>query len=77
MKSLRSTWHRSVVTVIIASRHDAKLTQVQLAAKLDWHTSKISKIESYERRIDVAEFIYIANALHIDPTELLTRALNW
>ena len=63
MKTLRNKWHHSVVTVIIASRHDAQLTQSELANKLGWHGSKVAKIESYERRIDIPEFIEIALAL--------------
>jgi len=77
MKSLRSKWHRAVVTVLIASRHEAKLTQKELADRIGWHISKIAKIESYERRVDVPEFIQIAHGLQIDPVELMTRALNW
>ena len=59
-KSLRSHWHRAVVTVVAASRREANLTQEQLADRIGWHRSKIAKIESGERRLDVAEFIIIA-----------------
>ena len=57
MKSLRSKWHCAVVTVDAASRREAKLTQEQLAERNGWHRSKIARIESGERRLDVAEFI--------------------
>ena len=76
-KSLRSPWHRSVVTVIVASRHESNLTQEDLATRLGWHRSRIAKIESGERRIDVPEFITIANGLNIDPVTLLARVLRW
>ena len=75
--SLRSKWHRAVVTVVAASRREANLTQEGLAADIGWHRSKISKIESGERRIDVPEFILIAQALSIVPTDLLARVLRW
>jgi transcriptional regulator with XRE-family HTH domain len=76
-KSLRSKWHRAVVTVVAASRREANLTQEGLAAAIGWHRSKIAKIESGERRIDVPEFIKIAEALSIEPTWLLARVLRW
>jgi transcriptional regulator with XRE-family HTH domain len=76
-KSLRSPLHRAVVTVIVASRREAKLTQEDLARHLGWHRSRIAKIESGERRIDVPEFIAIGQALGITPEQLLARVLGW
>jgi transcriptional regulator with XRE-family HTH domain len=76
-KSLRSRWHRAVVTVIAASRREAHMTQEDLANRLGWHRSRIARIESGERRIDVAEFITIAGALNVEPELLLGRVLRW
>jgi transcriptional regulator with XRE-family HTH domain len=77
LKSLRGRWHRAVVTVVVASRREANLTQEQLAAGIGWHRSKIARIESGERRLDVPEFIIIADALKIELTTLLSRVLRW
>jgi transcriptional regulator with XRE-family HTH domain len=76
-KSLRSKWHIAVVTVIAASRRQCGLTQEQLAAALQWHRSRVARIESGERRVDVPEFIAIADGLKIDPVLLLARVLRW
>jgi transcriptional regulator with XRE-family HTH domain len=76
-KSLRSKWHQAVVTVIAASRREANMTQEDLANRLGWHRSRIAKIESGERRIDVAEFITIAGALKVEPEQLFARVLRW
>lgn len=76
-KSLRGKWHRAVVVVIAATRREAKLTQQDLAANLGWHRSTIAKIESGERRVDVDEFITIAQALKLEPKNLLDRVLRW
>jgi transcriptional regulator with XRE-family HTH domain len=76
-KSLRSKWHQAVVTVIAASRREASMTQEDLANRLGWHRSRIAKIESGERRIDVAEFITIAGALKVEPEQLFARVLRW
>ena len=76
-KSMRSKRHRAVVTVIAASRREANLTQEQFADRIGWHRSKIAKIESGERRMDVAEFITIADTLKIEPATLFARVLRW
>jgi hypothetical protein len=36
----------------------------------------MQRIESLERRVDVAEFIAIARALDVDPVSLLSRILK-
>jgi transcriptional regulator with XRE-family HTH domain len=71
------TWHRAVVSVLGASRREAKMTQEGLALRLGWNRTRIAKIESGERRIDVPEFIVIANGLNMDPIALLARVLRW
>jgi transcriptional regulator with XRE-family HTH domain len=76
-KSLRSTSHQAVITVIAATRREAGLTQDDLASKLRWHRSTIAKIEAGERRVDVSEFIKIAEALKIAPDLLFQRVLRW
>jgi transcriptional regulator with XRE-family HTH domain len=53
------------------------MTQEVLADHLGWHRSRIAKIESGERRIDVAEFISIAKAMKVDPETLFGRVLRW
>ncbi|MBS0420714.1 MAG: helix-turn-helix transcriptional regulator [Proteobacteria bacterium] len=53
------------------------MTQEDLANQLGWHRNRIAKIESGERRIDVPEFISIANALGIAPEALFGRVLRW
>lgn len=65
------------MTVIAASRREARMTQEELANQLGWHRSRLAKIESGERRIDVPEFISIANALNVAPETLLGRVLRW
>jgi transcriptional regulator with XRE-family HTH domain len=76
-KSLRSKQHQAVVAIIAASRRQVGMTQDDLAAELGWHRSKLARIESGERRVDVPEFIIIAFALKIEPAQLLARVLMW
>ena len=60
------------MTDLAACRREAHLTQEDLAKQLGWHRSRIAKIESGERRIDVVEFIIVARALRLDPEHLLS-----
>jgi transcriptional regulator with XRE-family HTH domain len=64
------------VTVVVTSRRETNLTQEQLAADIGRHRSKIARIESGERRLDVPEFIAIANALKIEPRDALVPGVE-
>lgn len=66
MKSLRSPAHVRLLELLLAAREKAGLTQQQLADRLGKPQSFISKYEGGERRIDVIEFIAIADALDMD-----------
>ena len=55
------------------ARKDAKLTQVQLAARLNRRQAYISRIERGERRVDVVEFIELARAIGFDPARFIAE----
>jgi transcriptional regulator with XRE-family HTH domain len=76
-KTLRSKGHRALISVIVATRRDAGLTQRELAERLKKPHSYISKIEAGERRVDVVEFTAIARALKVEPVVLYERWLRW
>jgi len=76
MKHLRSARHRALIAAIVQARHEARLTQRQLAAKLKRSNSFVWKIEAGERRVDVLEFLEIARASDIDPTELFSQFIR-
>ncbi len=59
--------------VLIDARSAAGLTQKALAAKLGRPQSFVSNYERGAGRVDVADLILIAEALGLDPTELLKR----
>lgn len=71
MKSLRSPAHVRLLEVLVAAREKAGLTQQQLADRLGKPQSFISKYEGGERRIDVIEFIAIADALDMDASRAI------
>jgi len=64
--------------VLVRAREVVKLKQSAVAAKLGMPASYLSKIENGTRRLDVIELIRIAEAMGVDPAEIvreLQRAL--
>jgi transcriptional regulator with XRE-family HTH domain len=66
LKSLRSPLHLRLTTALVAAREKAGVTQQQLADRLGKPQSYVAKYEGGERRLDVVEYIEIAEALGFD-----------
>jgi transcriptional regulator with XRE-family HTH domain len=62
--------------MLIAARETTGLTQIEVAEALGRPQSFVSKYEIGERRIDVEEFLQIADALQIDAVTLLRSLLK-
>lgn len=76
-KSLRTPQQRRLQKLMIEARKGKRLTQAELAARLKRPQSFVAKYEGGERRLDVIEFIAVAEALDVDPQDILadlTRA---
>lgn len=71
-----SARQRAIVTALRAAREAAGLSQRQLSERLQQPPNWIQRIESLERRVDVAEFITIAKAVGADPAELFQEAMD-
>ena len=69
-KSLKSPEYARLIATLVAVRHASGVRQQALAKKLGRPQSFIAKYEGGERRIDVVEFIAIAQALGADPIKL-------
>jgi ribosome-binding protein aMBF1 (putative translation factor) len=67
---------RAIVAAIRTAREAANLSQRELSAKLREPPNWVQRVESLERRIDVAEFVAIARAMNVDPLALLADALR-
>jgi transcriptional regulator with XRE-family HTH domain len=61
--------------LLIEAREGAGLTQAGLAERLNRPQSYISKFERGERRLDVVEFLEVAEALKINPFDFLKRLI--
>jgi transcriptional regulator with XRE-family HTH domain len=65
--------------VMTRLREAAGIKQSDLAARLGMPASYLSKIENGTRRLDVIELVQIAEAMNVDPAEIvrqLTAALS-
>ena len=69
-KSLKSAEYARLIALLVATRHKAGIRQQALAKKLRKPQSFVAKYEGGERRLDVIEFIVIAEALGADPLKL-------
>lgn len=65
--------YRSIIETIKAVRTERGISQRELARRLGKPPSFVNKIEQLERRLDVLEFIAIAQALGIAPDKLIAR----
>lgn len=59
--------------LLIETRQSQKLTQAQVATRLQKPQSFVSKYERGERRLDVVEFLEVAKALGTTPCEVLRK----
>jgi transcriptional regulator with XRE-family HTH domain len=71
--NLSSEAYVAFVDALVAIRQEQDISQQQLADRLGKLQSFISKNERRQRRIDVVEFIAIAEALGLDAPDLLRR----
>lgn len=70
MRSIHDPRYQDLIKKIVELRESKKVTQVELAHRLNKPQSYVSKIEILERRIDVIELIDWLAALSIGFDEL-------
>jgi transcriptional regulator with XRE-family HTH domain len=75
-KSLGSARHKALIELLIAKREAAGMTQTQLADKLGEYQSFVARLESGQRRVDVVEFLELADLLDFDAPLTLKHLQN-
>jgi transcriptional regulator with XRE-family HTH domain len=70
-KSVHSADQAFFCELMTKARKAAGLTQHDVAKRLKKSQSFVAKYEGGERRIDVVEFLWIAEALEADPIRIL------
>lgn len=76
-KSVFSEKYNQFRQLLIEARKIAGLTQTELSAHLQRPQSYVSKYERGERRLDLIEFLEVAEALQINPTDFIEKLLNY
>jgi transcriptional regulator with XRE-family HTH domain len=71
--SLHSYHYQIFRSLLVSAREKSGLTQIQIAERLGKPQSFISKYERGERRLDLTEFIKLADALEIDIVDFINR----
>jgi transcriptional regulator with XRE-family HTH domain len=70
-KTLVSKRHKALIDLLIERREAAGMTQTQLADRLGEYQSFIAHLESGQRRVDVVEFLELAEVLGFDAEKAL------
>lgn len=71
-KTLGSKRHQALIDLLIEKREAAGLTQTELATRLGEYQSFVARLESGQRRVDVVEFLDLAEALGFDPAKAVS-----
>jgi transcriptional regulator with XRE-family HTH domain len=66
MKSIHDQSYKLLISLLREERRKQKLTQAELAERIDSDQTYVSKVETMERRIDVIELRTFCKALDID-----------
>lgn len=72
-KSVFTDRYRLFTQMLIQERCDKRITQTQLARMLKKPQSYVSKYENGERRLDIVEFLEIADCIGIDVAEFIKK----
>ncbi len=72
-KSVFTDRYRLFMQLLIQERQNKGITQTQLAQKLKKPQSYVSKYENGERRLDIVEFLEVANCIGIDAAEFIKK----
>ena len=75
-KAKFSPFYRRLCRLLADARKRAGLQQTEVAKRLGRPQSYVSKVESGERRLDVAEYVEIVQAVGADPVRMLKRAMS-
>ncbi|MBA3484318.1 MAG: helix-turn-helix transcriptional regulator [Pirellulales bacterium] len=72
-KSVFTARYKRFLDLLVEARTAAEVSQVELAARIGWQQTDISKVERGERRLDLIEFLAFAEALKIDAPAFVKR----
>jgi transcriptional regulator with XRE-family HTH domain len=71
LKSIHSKEYKLLLSLIVAARKRAQISQFAVAKSLGKPQSFMAKVENGERRLDVVEFLRLCRLLRADPYAML------
>ena len=72
-KTLDSNRHEALIELLKAKRGASGMTQAELAERLGEFQSFVARMESGQRRIDVIEYLALAETLNFDAAYALAQ----
>ncbi len=72
-KAIHSDLHQVYLALLKEARRRAGLTQAEVAIRLKRPQSFVAKYEGGERRLDVIEFLRVAQAIEADAVEMIAK----
>lgn len=72
-KALHTSTNDELLALLKDARTKAKLTQAEVAERLNKPQSFVAKYEGGERRLDVIEFVTVCRAIETDPVRMIRR----
>lgn len=76
LATLGTNRHKALIALLIKKREAAGFTQNELASKLGQYQSFVARLESGQRRVDVVEFIQIAEVLGFDASAAMETLMQ-
>lgn len=76
IKTLGTKRQEALVTLLRKKRESAGLTQTEVAKGLGEHQSFVARLESGQRRIDVVEYLTLAEVIGFDAAEALKQLIS-
>lgn len=70
------SFYPSLIAALVEARHAARLRQQDVANRLGRPQAFVSRYETRERRLDVADYVAVARAIGVDPAALLSSVLD-
>ena len=74
-RSIHTARYGALREALVAAREAADLTQASVADALGRPQSYVSKVEAGERRLDVVEFLELAETLGADPLAIVEEVM--
>lgn len=76
MKSIHDPRYKTLIQWLIAAREAQNITVRELAQKLGHTHSWVVKVENFDKKLDVLEFVDFCTALNVDPEQAFKQLLN-